>query len=139
MLRESISNEWFTIIFVVCLLILATTKYLFPARFLDFLVTPTNSKYLKVYAKDQKFIDLFDGLLFANFSISFALFILLIYKNTIEVIDFEVILFLKVVFGVAAIFLIKILLERLVASLFDIDDLIAVSYTHLTLPTTPYV
>lgn len=124
MLRETLSNEWFTIIIVICLLILATTKYLFPSRFLDFLATPVNSKYLKVYARDQKFIDLFDGLLYANFSISLAVFVFLVYKNQIQTIDFEMILFLKIAFGIAAIFLIKILLERLIGSLFDLDNLI---------------
>ena len=124
MLRETLSNEWFTIIIVICLSILAITKYLFPVRFLDFLATPGNSKYLKVYARDQKFIDLFDGLLYSNFSISLALFIFLVYNNHIKVIDFEIIFFLKIVFGVAALFLIKVLVERLIGSLFDIDSLV---------------
>ncbi len=124
MLREALSNEWFTIIIVICLSILAITKYLFPVRFLDFLATPGNSKYLKVYARDQKFIDLFDGLLYSNFSISLALFIFLVYKNHIQAIDFEILLFLKIVFGVASLFLIKILLERLIGSLFELDELV---------------
>ena len=124
MLRATLSNEWFTVILIICLFILASVKYLFPIRFLDFLATPGNSKYLKVYSRNQKFIDLFDGLLYANFSISLALFTFILYKTQIEVIHFDLSLFLKITFGIAALFLIKILLERLIASAFNIDELI---------------
>lgn len=124
MLRATLSNEWFTVIIIVCLFILATVKYLFPIRFLDFLATPGNSKYLKVYARDQKFIDLFDGLLYVNFSISLALFTFIFYKTQFEALHFEPVLFFKIAFGIAALFLMKILLERLIASVFEIDELI---------------
>lgn len=124
MLREFISNEWITIILVICLFLLTTAKLLFPSRFSDFLATPGNSKYLKIYSREQKFIDLFDGLLYLNFAISFSLFGFLIYKHLISDLEFELFLFFKIVFGVATIVLIKILLERLIGSIFNIDALI---------------
>ena len=66
MLREVISNEWFTILIVLSLCILAFAKYAFSNRFNDYLWVVGNSKYLKVYAREQKFIDHFDSLLFVN-------------------------------------------------------------------------
>jgi len=123
MLREIISNEWYTILFVFCLSILAMAKYVFSIRFNDFLLLVGKSKYLKIYARDQKFIDQFDALLFINLIISFSLFCFLGYSTFVDGISFSIGLFLKILLGVGAIMLIKVLLERLIGSLFGIDKL----------------
>lgn len=124
MLREIISNEWLTILFVLCFGILAYVKATFSNRFSDFLWVIGNSKYLKIYSRDQKFIDQFDALLFLNLIISSALFFFIWYNTFFESIAFDLILFLKFLLGIGAIILIKVLLERLVGSLFEIDSLI---------------
>ena len=124
MLREIISNDWFTILIVLSTLILAVAKYTFTIRFNDFLWVVGNSKYLKIYARDQKFIDKFDSLLFANLVISTAIFLFICYVSLVEAIVFDILLYLKIVFGVGGLILIKILLERLIGSLFEIDALI---------------
>jgi len=124
MLREIISNEWITILIVLCIIILAFTKVAFSNRFNDFLWVIGNSKYLKIYSRDQKFIDQFDGLLFLNFIISLSLFFIILYNTFFESIAFNILFFLKLLIGIGAIILIKILLERLIGSLFEIDSLI---------------
>ncbi len=124
MLREIISNDWFTILIVLSTAILAVAKYSFSNRFNDFLWVVGNSKYLKIYARDQKFIDKFDSLLFANLIISSSIFLFLCYVTLVETTAFDIMLFLKIVSGVGALVLIKILLERLIGSLFEIDSLI---------------
>ena len=124
MLREIVTNEWYTILIVVSLCILAFTKYTYANRFSDFLSLVGNSKYLKIYARDQKFIDQFDSLLFINLVVSLSIFTFLSYKTLVSPIDFEIMSFLKLLIGVAALMLIKILLERLIGSLFEIDQLI---------------
>ena len=124
MLREIISNEWFSVLIVLCICILAFVKATFSNRFNDFLWVIGNSKYLKVYSRDQKFIDQFDGLLFLNLIISSALFYFIWYNSFFDPIAFDGILFLKLLFGIGAIILIKVLLERLIGSLFEIDSLI---------------
>jgi len=124
MLRELISNEWFTILIVLCLGILAFAKATFSNRFNDFLWVIGNSKYLKIYSRDQKFIDQFDSFLFLNLIISLAIFFFIWYNTLFEFIAFDIILFLKLVIGIGALILIKVLLERLIGSLFEIDALI---------------
>ncbi len=124
MLREVISNEWFTILIVFCLSILALTKYAFSARFQDFLWVVGNSKYLKIYSREQKFIDQFDSLLFINLIISLSLFCFICYNTLFESLPFDILVFLKIILGIGAIILIKILLERLIGSVFNIDALI---------------
>jgi len=124
MLREIISNEWFTVLIVFSLCILAFAKFAFSNRFNDYLWVIGNSKYLKIYAKEQKFIDQFDSLLFANLVISLSIFSFIGYNVFVESQAFDLTVFIKVFVGIGALILIKILLERLIGSLFDIDALI---------------
>ena len=124
MLREVITNEWFTILFVLCLAVLAFAKYSFSSRFSDFFMVIGNSRYLKIYARDQKFVDLFDALLFVNLIISLSIFGFITYGALVEPVAFDLSLFLKVLLSVGTIILIKVLIERLVGSLFEIDQLI---------------
>ena len=124
MLREVVNYDWFTIFLVIGLACVAICKYLFANRFRDFVTVLGNSKYLKVYLREQKFIDAFDGLLFANLIISISIFFYLLYSSLVDYKGFEIGQFSKVLFGIGLIFMIKTLLERLIASVFDIDSLI---------------
>jgi hypothetical protein len=124
MLREVIYNEWFTGLIVLGLAAITLSKQLFPARFNDFVTVLGNSKYLKIYSRDQKFIDGFDTLVFLNLIISLSIFGFLAYSTLIEPLKFEILTFLKIIFAVAALVLIKVLFERLIGSLFEIDKLI---------------
>ncbi len=124
MLREILSNEWFTILLVISIALVATTKLAFASRFNDFLTLVGNSKYLKIHSRDQKFIDAFDGLMFLNLIISSVLFIMLIMRKQSNDFELSLDLFAKLAIGLGTIFLIKILAERLIGSLFEIDELI---------------
>jgi len=123
-MRNYITHEWFTIFTIVGLFSIVMAKYLNTLRFKDFLYVIGNSKYLKLYVKDQKFIDQFDSLLFINLSLSLSTFIFFAYNTFINTIDFELISFLKLLFAVSTILIIKTLLERLIGSLFEMDSLI---------------
>lgn len=124
MLREVISLDWYTIFVMVALVLVTMSKFLYPKRFVDFLEVIGNSKYLKIYARDQKFVDGFDALMFLNLVVSVSIFGYYLYNQLISPQDFELSIFLKILFGVAALVLIKVLLERLIGSLFDIDTVI---------------
>ncbi|RYH75956.1 DUF4271 domain-containing protein [Flavobacteriaceae bacterium 144Ye] len=124
MLREVVSNEWFTIFIVLGLVLVTLSKFLFENRFKDFLLVIGNSKYLKIYSRDQKFIDGFDTLMFLNLLISVSIFSFIAYNELVTPSEFNLLLFLKVLFAIGALILIKVLLERLLASLFEIDELI---------------
>lgn len=123
-MRNFITNEWFTIFTLIGLCAIVAAKYINTLRFNDFLYVVTNSKYLKIYTKDQKFIDLFDSFLFTNLSISLSIFFYFTYSSFISPIDFDLIAFLKLLFSISAIIIIKTLIERLIGSLFEIDSLI---------------
>ena len=124
MLREFITHDWFTILCMVSLLFITAAKYSFGLRFNDFLLVLGNSKYLKIYSRDQKFIDTFDGLLFINLVIGLSMFIHITYSTLVAPLVFDIFTFLKLLFTVSVVLLIKILIERLVSSLFEIDTII---------------
>jgi hypothetical protein len=124
MLRETISNEWYTILFVLSLLSITLAKYFYSSRFAEFLTVIGNSKYLKIYVKEQKFVDLFDALLFMNQLIAFSIFGFIAYNQFFVPLDFDILHLLKIGVGIGSILLIKVLLERLIGSLFDIDIII---------------
>lgn len=124
MLREVTSYELFTILMVIGLVFIAIAKLISPKRFDDFIIVIGNSKYLKIYIKEQKFFDQFDAFLFVNLIISASIFGFLIYDFTIRPIEPSVKLMFKLAVGISVFILIKVLLERLIASLFEIDKII---------------
>lgn len=124
MYRDIISNELFTVLIVIALTIIAAAKLVAPQRFNDFIYVLGNSKYLKIYAKDQKFLDKFDALLFSNLIISGAIFGYLVYQYVTDTKIISINILFKLVFGIGTFILIKVLVERLIASLFEIDKLV---------------
>ena len=123
-MRNFITYEWFTIFTILGLIAITIAKYLNSLRFSDFLSVIGNSKYLKIYSKDQKFIDPFDGFLFLNLAFSASIFLHFTYSTFVSPLEFDLLVFLKLFFAVAVIVLIKTLLERLIGSLFEIDSIV---------------
>ncbi|BAO75902.1 DUF4271 domain-containing protein [Winogradskyella sp. PG-2] len=123
-MRNLITHEWFTIFTIIGLLAIVAAKFLNTMRFNDFLYVIGNSKYLKIYTKDQKFVDQFDSFLFINLALSSSIFIYYSYTTFVSPLTFELTIFLKLLFAISTIIIIKVLLERLIGSLFEIDSLI---------------
>ena len=123
-MRNFITHNWFTIFSVLSLGLIVAAKYVNALRFNDFLLVISNPKYLKIYSRDQKFIDLFDSFLFINLALSLSVFIYFGYNTYVTPISFELFEFLKLLFAVSTLIIIKTLLERLIGSLFEIDNLI---------------
>ena len=124
MLRNIIINDWYTVLIVVSMVFIAAAKLLYSSRFNDFIEIIINSNYLKIYIKDQKFINTFDGLLFINLIISLSIFIILSLNslgNNFQVQNSQ--LYYKLIVGIGSVLIIKVLLDRLIGSLFEIDAL----------------
>lgn len=124
MLREVTSYEFFTVLMVIGLVFIAIAKLISPRRFDDFMLVIGNSKYLKIYIKEQKFFDKFDALLFINLIISASIFGFLIYDFTIKHNQPSPNIMFKFTVGIGIFILAKVLLERLIGSLFEMDKLI---------------
>ncbi|WP_298494213.1 DUF4271 domain-containing protein [uncultured Algibacter sp.] len=124
MLRHIVSNEIFTILLVLGLVIVALAKLTAPRRFDDFIMVLANDKYLKIYSRDQKFFDKFDALLFTNLILSVSVFCFIVFKHYASVQNISGNTMFKLTFSIGVFILIKVLTERLIGSLFEIDKLI---------------
>ncbi len=124
MLREIPSDSLFTILMVTGFFAIAVAKSIAPKRFNDFLLVLVNSKYLKIYSRDQKFLDYHDALLFLNLIITASIFSLICIEHLFSATPTNLTLLVKLLFGVTAFILAKVLLERLIASLFEIDAMV---------------
>ncbi|KJD33835.1 membrane protein [Tamlana nanhaiensis] len=124
MIRTLVSNELFTILLTVGFMVVAVAKMVSPKRFEDFIIVLVNNKYLKIYSRDQKFLDKFDGLLFGNLILSLSVFFYVFYQFAYDTHKVSINLMFKIAVGITVFILIKVLLERLIASVFQIDKLI---------------
>ncbi|NCP51493.1 MAG: DUF4271 domain-containing protein [Flavobacteriales bacterium] len=124
MLRNAPSYELFTILIVLGIVFIASAKMVFPKRFNDFVYVLGNSKYLKIYSREQKFFDKFDAFLFVNLVISLTIFIFICLGYEKNVLIPTVNDLFKLSVGISIFILAKVLLERLIGSLFEIDPLI---------------
>ena len=93
MLREVISNEWITILIVICITILTIVRFSYSKRFNDFTRVIGNSNYLKIYARDSKYVDNFNVFLFANQIIGITIFGYIAYTTFIDSLAFDPLLF----------------------------------------------
>ena len=124
MLREVISNEWITILIVICITILTIVKFSFSKRFNDFSWLIVNSNYLKIYSRDNNYIDNFNILLFANQIIGLFILTYLIFKYYINDLSVDLILSLKVTGIFIVLIVTKFFIEFLIGWFFDISVLI---------------
>jgi hypothetical protein len=123
MLREVLSNDLFTIAIVIGLVLITVSKVMNPKRFNDFSIVLGNSKYLKIYARDQKFFDFFDALLFSNYVLSLSVFSIIAFNEVFSPVVITFSFFMKITLAIAIFIIMKILIERLIGSVFDIDFL----------------
>jgi len=124
MLRNAPSYELFTILIVLGIVFIASAKMVFPKRFNDFVYVLGNSKYLKIYSREQKFFDKFDAFLFVNLVISLTIFIFICLGYEKSVLIPTVNDLFKLSVGISIFILAKVLLERLIGTLFELDPLI---------------
>ena len=124
MIRAVTGNEVFTILLLIGLVFIAIAKVLYPSRFSNFIYLPSNSKYLIIHTKEQKFFDKFDALLFINLIISLGVFATIVIRVFYGESSVDVDYILKLIVGIASFFLTKVLLERLLGSVFEIDNII---------------
>ncbi len=123
MLREISSNDLFTIALVIGLVLITISKAMYPKRFNDFVMVLANSKYLKIYARDQKFFDFFDALLFANYAITLTIFSIIAFNQVFSPVVITLPFLLKLLLSVGILIVMKILIERLIGSVFEIEFL----------------
>ncbi|AXT52316.1 DUF4271 domain-containing protein [Aquimarina sp. BL5] len=123
--REIISTDWITIVILMCFVLLATAKLMNSARFSEFVMLFNTNKYIVLNQKGNKLSTFFNGILILVQVLSVSLFIYL----CLDVLQWEsgtvdMILYLKISALYLFVLISKILIEKIVSTIFSIEVLI---------------
>ncbi|MFD1062938.1 DUF4271 domain-containing protein [Winogradskyella litorisediminis] len=124
MLRDYYTQNVFIGLIVFCLLLVVLASQLFSARFIDFVSVIWNDRYSKLYIRERKKLDIFNGILFLNLIISCGLFLIICYKIFLQDIENENLALIFLISGLFLMLILKITLERLVAHAFEITEMV---------------
>ncbi len=123
--REITSTNWLTILIVICLTLLATARGLNALRFSDFIMLFSNNKYIISYQKPNKLSSLFNIVLLVLQIASVSLFLYLCFDVfKWKVIPDQITLYFKIVIIYTVIVLCKLLIEKIIATIFSMDPII---------------
>ena len=122
--RYITSNDLLTIIILLVLLILSLAKTLFQNRFEDFISLAASSKFLVIKSKEHKLLFGFNVLMLIVHILSVSLFVFLTYRLlTSETLVDSGNLLLRIITAYGFIVLLKITVEKIIANVFDIDEI----------------
>ncbi len=123
--RYITSNDLLTIIILLVLLLLTLSKSLFHSRFEDFTSLIGSGKFLAIKSKEHKLLFGFNVLMFGVHILSVSLFIFLTFRLfTTQAIENTGNLLLRIITAYSFIALLKITVEKIIANVFDIDEII---------------
>ena len=123
--RLIISTDWATYLLIACFVLFALSKYFYPKRFHEFLLLPITNQYFFVHGKDDELNHPFNMMLFVVQIICVSIFVFLLFKvyNPSEIQKNEW-LFLQICTAYSVFILIKFSMEKIVANIFSMDELI---------------
>lgn len=122
--RISENKDWITLLFMVTLSLVAITKTAFENRFTDFVNLIISNKYLKIYKDSSNLMSWFTILLFAVQLFSFSFFIQLVLTYYGLTFKTNWISFVQIFTFLSFFTLSKFLIEKIIATAFDIENFI---------------
>jgi len=138
------NKDWATILFVFSFALVAITKSVFENRFSEFSRLMVSDKYIKIYRDTSQLMSWFNIILFVVQMISFAFFIQIILNYYGYASKKDAISYLQIITFLSVFVLSKFLVEKIIATLFDIEEfeeqfnLHKVSYrTYISLALLP--
>jgi len=116
------ANDWATVLFVLCLGLVAVARTVFEKRFADFSRLLVSDKYLKVYKDSGHLVNGFTTLLFLVQLTSFAFFIQIALAHFDYGIKTDWLLFVRIFTLLGVFILSKFLVDKIIGAAFKIDD-----------------
>lgn len=121
-ITETYSKDWGTLIFILCWVGIIYSKTIYEARFQDFLKLIFNDKYLKIHKENAPIDSTYTIVLFLIQLISFSFFIQLLLDQFGWVSKYDFRIFLQIFTLLGTLIISKYLIEKIIATAFDIDD-----------------
>lgn len=121
-IRETGSRDWATILFVVCFALIALNRAVFETRYSEFVKLAVSDKYIKIYKDSNNLMSWFTISFFfiQVISFTFLLQFLLSYFGLADKTSW--ISFIQLFTLIAVFILAKHLIERIIATSFNIEE-----------------
>lgn len=118
------NQDWAVLVFMLTFGIIVVTRTLFEMRFADFTKLFFNDKYLKIYRDSSQLNSIFNILLFfvQLIALTFLILIFLDFQNVLNKHDFTS--FIQVITLFGFFILSKYLIEKIIATSFELEDFI---------------
>ncbi|WP_339887446.1 DUF4271 domain-containing protein [uncultured Flavobacterium sp.] len=120
------NKDWATLLFLLCFVVIAIIKYLFEIQFNEFLRLPFSKKYTSTYKDTSNLYSTFTVSLFFVQLISFSFLIQIILSYFDYTSKANWITFIQIFTTLFVAILIKFYIEKIVATIFDIEDFLEV-------------
>src|SRR5690606_25965225 len=116
------SNDWATVLFVICFILIALTRTAFEKRFSDYIRLIFSDKYIKVYKDSNQLASPFNILLFLVqvIVLSFFVQIVLSYFNVVDKTAY--ITFIRIFTFTTVFILSKFIIDKIIGVSFNIED-----------------
>lgn len=116
------SKDWATLLFVICLAIIATNKTLSSVRFNEFIKLAYSDKYIKIYRDSSNLMSGFTISMFILQLISFSFFTLLVLNQFGRAEKTDIIVYIQIFTFLTVFILSKFLIEKIIATTFKIEE-----------------
>jgi hypothetical protein len=117
-------NDWATLLFLVCLVIIVVNKTIYDSRFTDFSNLIFSDKYLKIYKDTSNLKNGFTVSMFFVQLFSFSMFIVLLlkqFKQLTSSVTLDIV-FLRIFTFLGVFIVSKYLIEKIIATIFNVVE-----------------
>lgn len=116
------SKDWATILFMVCLAIIAVNKTISSVRFNEFVRLAYSDKYTKIYRDNSNLMSGFTISMFVLQLISFSFFTLLVLNQFNKAEKTDLIVYIQILTFLSVFILSKYLIEKIISTAFKIEE-----------------
>ena len=116
------SKDWATILFIICVAIIAINKTISSVRFNEFVRLAYTDKYTKIYRDSSNLMSGFTISMFVLQLISFSFFTLLILNQFNRAEKTDLIVYIQIFTFLSVFILSKFLIEKIIATAFKIEE-----------------
>ena len=116
------SKDWATIVFIICVAIIAINKTISSVRFNEFVRLAYSDKYTKIYRDSSNLMSGFTISMFVLQLISFSFFTLLVLNQFHRAEKTDLIVYIQIFTFLSVFILSKFLIEKIIATAFKIEE-----------------
>lgn len=120
--RFDYSQDWITILFVACFLLLVLAKILYAQRFEEFINLLGSGKFMAFKGKENKAFHGFNILMLSMQLIAVSVFIFIVYRYFYASSLSPLIIFIRIFTAYACLVLLKTGVEKIIGNIFEFDE-----------------